>query len=439
MDIATVVGLIASLAGLAAFSGGDFEGLLEWPMLVIVFFGGATLTLIAFPLGNVVGVFGVVPRVFGGFRGWKPVDVIPRVVFLAETARRLGIIAIEAQLKKDDDPWLAKGFKLAVDGTEPTLIMDIMETELKFVGERHAQNWQLLHSLGRNWLIFGTLAGLIALMLNPTGTESGVRLVGQALPPVLYGLALAGVVAWPFRRKLMVNSQQESLRVRMIIEGVMATQAGDNPRIIEHKLSVFLAPRLRPGPEEKPEPVSKESIPVPDGSGAEEMAAYLAENQERILSLTAEVVAGRESPQAEKDRVSDLLGEVRSGGLTVVGLLAQLETGLRSEVLQILAKPPPPPLTQIDAGPTFDFESLPSLTDQQVQRLLREVDQKDLVIAMKGASKATIDKLTNQMSARVRTFIIEEMHFIKAEPALILATQARVAQQVVALRQANKL
>ncbi|MFT5086971.1 MAG: chemotaxis protein MotA [Candidatus Latescibacterota bacterium] len=61
-----------------------------------------------------------------------PSLLIERMVGFAETARREGILALEAALRKEDDPFLSGGVGLAVDGTEPDLIMDIPETELRF-------------------------------------------------------------------------------------------------------------------------------------------------------------------------------------------------------------------------------------------------------------------------------------------------------------------
>ena len=63
---------------------------------------------------------------------------------------------------------------------------------------------------------------------------------------LLYGILLCGLVGGLFGRKLQVNSQNEVLLKRMAIEGVMAIQAQDNPRIVEHKLAVFIQPKDRP-------------------------------------------------------------------------------------------------------------------------------------------------------------------------------------------------
>jgi flagellar motor switch protein FliG len=59
----------------------------------------------------------------------------------------------------------------------------------------------------------------------------------------------------------------------------------------------------------------------------------------------------------------------------------------------------------------FVFEDIAKLTDRELQSLLREVDQKDLIVALKSASEELKEKVLGNMSERVRTFITEEMEF----------------------------
>ena len=84
-----------------------------------------------------------------------PSELIERVVGFAETACSEGILALEKELNAGDDPFLAQGVRLAVDGTEPDLIMDILETELQFIGKRHKQAQRMVGSLGVSGLVFG--------------------------------------------------------------------------------------------------------------------------------------------------------------------------------------------------------------------------------------------------------------------------------------------
>jgi len=59
----------------------------------------------------------------------------------------------------------------------------------------------------------------------------------------------------------------------------------------------------------------------------------------------------------------------------------------------------------------FVFEDLHKLTDREIQVVLREVEQKDIVIALKTASEEVKEKLLGNMSERIRGFIEDEMEF----------------------------
>jgi flagellar motor component MotA len=63
-----------------------------------------------------------------------------------------------------------------------------------------------------------------------------------------------------------------------------------------------------------------------------------------------------------------------------------------------------------------DLDLLVKVTEREIQTLMRETDQKDLVIALKGASEEFKDKVTGNMSERVRTFILQEAAFLGSMP-----------------------
>ena len=179
-------------------------------------------------------------------------DIDEVFVVLAETARREGILSLEAAIEEGDDPFLSTGVRLAVDGTEPDLIMDILETELQFVEERHKEGQEIIANMGNAAPAFGmigTLIGLVIMLKNmddPAAIGPGMAI---ALLTTMYGAILANIIFGPISAKLKRYSSKEVLAKRMIIEGIMSIQSGDNPRIVEHKLSVFLSPKVRPNSE----------------------------------------------------------------------------------------------------------------------------------------------------------------------------------------------
>ena len=252
MDIATIVGFIAAVTCLMVGIGSNLASMIDPSSMIIVVGGTLAATLIANPLPEVIGLIGVIKcAILTNVP--VPTIIIERIVGFAETARREGILALEQAIEEGDDPFLSTGVRLAVDGTEPDLIMDILETELQFVQERHEQGQTIIANMGNAAPAFGmigTLIGLVIMLKNmddPAAIGPGMAI---ALLTTMYGAILANIIFGPISAKLKVYSSKEVLAKRMIIEGIMSIQSGDNPRIVEHKLSVFLPPKLRPNSEE---------------------------------------------------------------------------------------------------------------------------------------------------------------------------------------------
>lgn len=247
MDIATIVGFIAALTCLMVGIGKNLAIMLDTSSAIIVAGGTVAAALIANPLQEVVGLIGIYKNAILN-KPPVPTELIEKIVGFAETARREGILALESAVDEADDPFLGNGVRLAVDGTEPDLIMDILETELQFIEERHKLGQGIIGAMGDAAPAFGmigTLIGLVIMLKNmddPAAIGPGMAI---ALLTTMYGAIIANIFLLPISKKLAIISAKELLAKRMIIEGIMAIQSGDNPRIVEHKLSVFLAPKLR--------------------------------------------------------------------------------------------------------------------------------------------------------------------------------------------------
>ena len=251
MDIATIIGIV-SASTLVIIAMGDPMGFVNAESFLVVLGGTTAATLIANPLPDLIGLAGVYMKSIKT-SGSSPSELIETIVGFAETARREGILALEAAVEDADDAFLSGGIRLAVDGTEPDLIMDILETELRFVEERHKAGQEMISraaSTAPAFGMIGTLIGLVIMLKNmddPAAIGPGMAI---ALLTTLYGSILANIFLDPIAAKLKTYSGQEILAKQMIIEGIMSIQSGDNPRIVEHKLSVFLSPSMRPAGEE---------------------------------------------------------------------------------------------------------------------------------------------------------------------------------------------
>lgn len=171
-------------------------------------------------------------------------QLIALFIHLAERARREGILALENELDNVDDPFIKKGILLAVDGIEPEVINDIMNAEIIAMEERHAQGRTIIEKAGEYapaWGMIGTLIGLVLMLGNLQDPSTLGPNMAVALLTTLYGTVLANLVFIPMASKLESKTDEEVFIKQVIIEGVIGVQSGQNPRILEEKLSAFLS------------------------------------------------------------------------------------------------------------------------------------------------------------------------------------------------------
>lgn len=250
MDIGTIAGLALATAAIVAgmiLGGGSIGSMVDTTSILVVLGGTAGAVLVSFPLARLLKVHKVILKAVLG-RTPDPVQTIRDLVRYAEVARREGILSLENLTSEMRDPFIVRGVKMAVDGTDPELIQSIMDTELEALIERHNQGKLVVDTIARYAPAFGmigTLMGLIFMLRNmddPTKIGPGMAV---ALITTLYGALIANIFAGPISDKLSAKDAEEILVKSIVIAGVMAIQSGDNPRIVQRKLLTFLPPSRR--------------------------------------------------------------------------------------------------------------------------------------------------------------------------------------------------
>ncbi len=256
MDLATFIGLVMGvlLLGTAMFSKASVSTFVDLPSVAIVMGGTAAALLISFPLKKALNLIKVTKNAFFA-ETQSAKQLITDLVQYAEIARRDGILSLEGMTETIQDTFIVKGIQMAVDGTDPELIEQILDGELDSLSERHNEGRQLFETMGRYAPAFGmigTLIGLVIMLKNMEDTSSIGAGMAVALITTLYGAIAANLVFLPIADKLRMRSNEEMLMKQIIIRGVMSIQSGDNPRIVEQKLKTFLPPSFRDlGEEEK--------------------------------------------------------------------------------------------------------------------------------------------------------------------------------------------
>lgn len=93
--------------------------------------------------------------------------------------------------------------------------------------------------------MIGTLIGLVAMLLNMADPSAIGPSMAVALLTTMYGAMIGNIIGTPVQNILLVRDGDEVLAKNLILEGIMAIQAGDNPRTLEAKLLAFLPPKER--------------------------------------------------------------------------------------------------------------------------------------------------------------------------------------------------
>lgn len=252
MDIATIGGLILgfALTVWGIVSGGSPIGdFIDTGSVIIVIGGSFAALFVSFPLSSVL-TFGKVAGNTFSTSSINVGDIIKKVIELANVARREGLLALEEAVSDIKDEFLQKGVMLIVDGTDPELVKNILETEITNLEERHASNRGMFSALGSLFPAFGmvgTLIGLVAMLGNLSDPSSIGPSMAVALLTTFYGSLFSNLIFNPMATKLEGRSKNEILVKQVMIEGLLSIQAGENPRIIEEKLKAFLPPSMRKG------------------------------------------------------------------------------------------------------------------------------------------------------------------------------------------------
>ena len=250
MDIATIIGVVGGAAMIVMSvitSGGTLGGIIDIPSVAMTVGGSYFALYIGFPLSKALGLFKVMGRAFK-VPDFGEKQIVQNLVALSEKARREGILALEDGLDDLDSAFMKMGLRLVVDGTDGAIIRQILENEMNEVEGRHMAWINIINQwagFAPGFGMMGTVVGLIGMLNNLEDKSSLGPNMAVALITTLYGSMMANWLITPFATKLLAHNAQEMRSKEMIIEGVLAIQAGENPRIMAQKLLTYLDPVSR--------------------------------------------------------------------------------------------------------------------------------------------------------------------------------------------------
>jgi chemotaxis protein MotA len=258
MEKGSMVGLGLCLVGV--FLSATLHGIniaflfMEFGSIIIVLFGHLGATIASFPWEATQNVGKYVGKAMKGKEEHSASDTINQIVVLTNRARAEGLLALEEEAKGIEDPFFRKGIELAVDGTDPDALKKTLNAEISAMKERHkvGQGWFTSAGIfAPTFGIIGAVFGLMATMAQLSHPEKVGEGIAGAFVATFWGVFLANGIWLPWANKLKQLSLTEVAHKQLIVEGIMAIQAGVSPRVVEELLKSHIPPseRDKPAPE----------------------------------------------------------------------------------------------------------------------------------------------------------------------------------------------
>jgi chemotaxis protein MotA len=251
MDIFLIIGIIGAFVVVVVamlLKGASISILLSGEAIMVILVGTVIALINSFPRGE----FLKIPKIFGVLFSDKnkqdPGEIITQLIEMAQTTRRDGLLSLESTIQVLEIKFLKKGLEMVVDGLEPDLIKEVLEIEIESMEERHRLGASAFSTAGGTAPTLGVLGAVIGL-IGALGNLNDIEKLGEsicsAFVATVYGIFTGYLIWHPFSNRLKRKSLEEVNNMNIMLEGILAIQAGNNPKSIERKLVGMLEPKQR--------------------------------------------------------------------------------------------------------------------------------------------------------------------------------------------------
>ena len=248
MDPATLIGCglaVVSLLIMMIMEGSSPMAIILLPPLILVFGGTFGAAIAGSAMADVSKIGGWMKQGLMPPRVPPISEKIQTLVSLAEKARKEGLLALEAEVKNIDDPFLKRGLQMSIDGTDPEDLRAVLEAEIaakKGEDKVAAKFFTAMGGYAPTIGIIGTVVGLIHVLENLSDPDSLGPLIASAFIATLWGVLSANVFWLPMGAKITRVSELQAAQMELLVEGIAEIQAGTSPRTVRQKLTSLIPP-----------------------------------------------------------------------------------------------------------------------------------------------------------------------------------------------------
>jgi chemotaxis protein MotA len=255
-DFGSIGGLAVALLGIVGgltMEGGHLRDVAQLTAAMIVLGGTIGAVLVSMPFETVRAALHRVKDVFFN-RAPETAGMIEQLIGYAAKARKTGLVSLEDEAYKIDDPFLRKALMLAVDGTDLQEMRKMLELVIE-MEEHHAEAEAKVFECAGGYAptigIIGAVLGLIQVMKNLANIDEVGHGIAVAFVATVYGVGTANLLFLPIATKIRVRFEAEVRRKEIVILAVSGIVEGLNPKLIRMNLDAYIAPQ--PGSQKKAE------------------------------------------------------------------------------------------------------------------------------------------------------------------------------------------
>lgn len=250
MDPATIIGVVLALVaivGSVTMEGGNIAAIFLPAPMVLVFLGtigaavagGLMRDATSLPKQLIRAMTAKVPN---------PDTAVETLVSLAGRARREGLLALEEEVNAIEDEFLRRGLQLAIDGTDAEEVAIILSAEIDTKRSADKAGAKLFTDMGGfapTIGIIGTVLGLVHALEGLSDPAGLGKAISSAFIATLWGVMSANLLWLPMSNKLKRISAVEVAHRELVVQGILAIQAGVSPRAVGERLKSHLSPKVR--------------------------------------------------------------------------------------------------------------------------------------------------------------------------------------------------
>jgi chemotaxis protein MotA len=241
IDTGTILGLLIAGGGIVGgllLEKGSLADIAQGTAALIVLGGTIGAVLVGTPLSEVIAAVRELKYVFFD-PGGSSQAMLEQLIEFATKARRNGIVSLEEDADRIEDPFLRKAINLAIDVAELTELKHTMQLDQDMEERKLLSRAKVFESAGGyspTIGIIGAVLGLIQVMKNLANIEEVGRGIAVAFVATVYGVGAANLLFLPVATKIRDRVKRRMETTEMILEGVAGIVEGMNPKMIRRKL-----------------------------------------------------------------------------------------------------------------------------------------------------------------------------------------------------------